>query len=677
MLKKSLYGLTVCVSAFLLFQVQPMIAKMILPWFGGAAAVWITCMLFFQLVLLFGYIYAHWLISFLRPRGQALVHVIFVGLSLFFLPVMPNQGLKAMGDADPAFHLIIILFASVGLPYFLLSTTSPLLQSWYARTFQTALPYRLFALSNFSSLLGLLAYPFFIEPYLTLSQQSDIWSWSYALFAITCIITALTGIKQKHGRASNEDSRTYAPEKTAARPAARDNLAWFLLSACSSVMLLSTTNHLTQNIASIPFLWILPLILYLLSFTLCFDRSGWYRRSWYVWIITIAVGTMAYVIAVCEYNDDITQTISLFCAGLFLCCMFFHGELAARKPAPGHLTRFYLMISVGGAAGGLLVGIVVPKTLSGPFELSLALNACALLLFMVNFRKKMLTDIICAALIAGTLLSSFSYINAFTENARLLVRDFYGNLMVVVSDEGEENELRTLVHGTINHGIQFTNPEWSNGHFSYFSEVSGIGMAINSLQPGPRNIGVLGLGVGAIASYARKGDTFRFYEIDPLVEMVARREFTYLSGCLGRAEVLIGDGRLMIEKDSARKFDLLVADAFSGDSVPLHLLTIEALKLYFSRLKPDGILALNITNRHIDLGPVLALAAKELNKQALLIHHPGDMENYIYGTDWVLMTSGRDLLRVPEIRNASAGLESKPGIRLWTDDYSNLIQILK
>ncbi len=654
-----------------------MIAKMILPWFGGAASVWITCMLFFQLVLLFGYIYAHWLISFLKPWGQVFVHVLFVGVSLLFLPVTPSQGLKLMGDSDPMIHLLIILIASVGLPYFLLSTTSPLLQSWYARTYQAAIPYRLFALSNFSSLLGLVAYPFVIEPYLTLSQQSDIWSWSYALFALTCIITALLGIKQKHILVSHVDLKVSGPEKAVDKPTARENLVWFLLSTCSSVMLLSTTNHLTQNIASIPFLWILPLTLYLLSFTLCFDRSGWYRRNWYVWIVTIVVGTMAYVIAVCDYNDDITQTISLFCAGLFLCCMFCHGELASRKPMHRYLTGFYLMISAGGAAGGILVGVVVPKVLSGPFELSIALIACAVLLFAMNFRKKILTDIVCAALIAGTMLSTVSYLISFTENARLLVRDFYGNLMVVVADPGEEYEVRTLVHGIINHGIQFTNPEWSNGHFSYFSDLSGIGMAINNLQPGPRNIGVLGLGVGAIAAYGREGDTFRFYEIDPLVEKVARQEFTYLSGCRGKVDVLIGDGRLLLEQDHNQKFDLLAIDAFSGDSVPLHLLTIEAMKLYFSRLKPDGILALNITNRHIDLGPVLALAGNELGKRAILIFHPGDMENYIYSTDWVLMTSRRDLLKIPEIRNAATTLEAMPGIRLWTDDYSNLVQILK
>jgi hypothetical protein len=677
MFRKSLYGITIFVSAFLLFQVQPMIAKMLLPWFGGAASVWITCMLFFQMVLLFGYIYAHWLINFLRPGGQIFVHVLFICLSLLLLPVTPDQGLKVMNNVDPIIHLLILLASAVGLPYFLLSTTSPLIQSWYARAYQKAIPYRLFALSNFSSLLGLIAYPIIIEPYLTLSQQSNIWSWSYAAFALTCVITALLGLKHRRVRVSHAETITAGLNMDALPPTARQNLVWFLLSTCSSVMLLATTNYLTQNIASIPFLWILPLSLYLVSFTLCFDRSGWYRRNWYVWIMAAAVGVMAYVIAFCDYNNDITQTIALFCTGLFLCCMFCHGELALRKPAPGFLTGFYLMISVGGAAGGVLVSIIVPKTLTGPFELSIALCGCAMLLFAMNFRKKLLTDIVCAALIIGTIIASVSYITTFSASARMLVRDFYGNLKVTVYNPGERDELRILIHGTINHGIQFTDPARSNGHYSYFSEASGIGRAINSLQPGPRNVGVIGLGVGAIASYARKGDTFRFYEIDPLVEMLARKEFTYLSECRGKVDVLIGDGRLLLERDVDQKFDLLVVDAFSSDSVPVHLLTIEAMKLYFDRLKPDGILALQITNRHIQLAPVLEMARNELGKQAVLISNRGDDKNYIYYTEQVLMSSGRDLLKIPQIKDAAQGLDSKPGLRLWTDDYSNLIQILK
>jgi spermidine synthase len=674
---KLLYAVTIFVSAFLLFQVQPMIAKMILPWFGGAASVWITCMLFFQLALLAGYIYAHLLINHLKPVGQRLIHVVFICASLLLLPVTPDRDLRIMENVDPVLHLLILLITSVGLPYFLLSTTSPLLQSWYAGQFRKAIPYRLFALSNFSSLLGLMAYPIIVEPYLTLSGQSTIWSWSYALFALTCIIAALMGMKHRHVGKPNAESMISESALEATPPGAGENLMWFLLSTCSSVMLLSTTNYITQNVASIPFLWILPLALYLLSFTLCFDRSGWYSRRWYVWIITLAVGLMTIVIAKFEHNFDMTLSILLFCSGLFLCCMFCHGELAARKPAPGFLTGFYLMIAVGGAAGGALVGIVVPMVLSGPFELSMALNACALLLLAVHFRKRPLTDIVCSALVIGTLGCTVYFIHSFTTRAHLLARDFYGAMKVDIVNEGKEKEYRLLIHGTVAHGIQFTDPELRNGHFSYYSESSGIGLAMNNLRPGPRHIGIIGLGAGAISSYAREGDIFRFYEIDPLVEKVARQEFTYLSDCRGKVDIVIGDGRLSLEKEDGGKFDLLVVDAFSSDAIPVHLLTIEAMKLYFSRLKPDGILAVHISNRHLNLALVMERASSELNVQSVFIRAPGNSEKMIYTSDWVLMAAGNKLYDIFNFKKVAPDHKAQARIGLWTDDYSNLVRILR
>jgi hypothetical protein len=677
MLDRLLYAVTIFVSAFLLFQIQPMIAKMILPWFGGAASVWITCMLFFQLALLAGYIYAHLLINHLKPVGQRLIHVVFICASLLLLPVPPDRDLRIMENVDPVLHLLILLITSVGLPYFLLSTTSPLLQSWYAGQFRKAIPYRLFALSNLASLLGLLAYPFIIEPNLTLGLQSFSWSGAYAVFAAACIITAAAGFRRGKKRKAGKSIEVDKPDEDAAPPTAREKIMWFLPATCASVVFLSATNYLTQNVASIPFLWIVPLALYLFTFTLCFDRSGWYRRAWYVWIIAVAVGLMSFAVLQWGQNYDVRVTIPLFSAGMFLCCMFCHGELAARKPAPKYLTGFYLMMSVGGAAGGALVGIIVPKFLYGPFELMISLSACALLLLAVNFRKKWITDAVCSILFLGTLGATVYYIDSFTQSAHFLERDFYGGIKVDVMDEGTEKEYRRLIHGTIAHGIQFTDPKLRKGRFSYYSESSGIGMAINNLGPGPRDVGIIGLGVGAISSYAREGDNFRFYEIDPLVEKVARQEFTYLADCRGRVEVAIGDGRLSLEQEPSRKFDLLIVDAFSSDSIPVHLLTVEALKLYFDRLKPDGILAIHISNRHLNLEPVLELARSGLGKRAVLIRANADRSMQIYYTDWVLMTSGRDLRQIPGINKVAVELEARPGIRLWTDDYSNLVQILR
>jgi hypothetical protein len=677
MFNKFLYGATIFIGAFLLFQVQPMIAKMILPWFGGAASVWITCMLFFQLVLLAGYIYAHWIINCFGPRAQTLLHIVLIGLSLLVLPVMPNQALRIMNNVDPVLHLLILLLTSVGLPYFLLSTTSPLLQSWYAHAYQKAIPYRFFALSNFASLLGLLAYPFFIEPYLTLSEQSMGWSITYALFAATCIITALHGFRQRNSKLSGVSTGLFAAEDETPPPSTAEKVMWLMLSTCGSVLLLATTNYLTQNIASIPFLWIMPLALYLFSFTLCFDRSKWYRRNWYVWITSAAIGTMAFVITQWGHNYDISVTIPLFCAGLFLCCMFCHGELAARKPVPKYLTSFYLMLAVGGAAGGVLVSIIVPKLLYGPFELAIALNACAVLLYAANFRKKWFVDVTCTLLILGVLGATGYYIYSFTERSHYLARDFYGGIKVDINDKGTDQEFRSLIHGTITHGIQFSDSARRKGRYSYYSESSGLGLAIKYLRGGPRYVGVIGLGVGTISSYARKGDTYRYYEIDPLVHKVALKEFTYLTDCRGKVDVVIGDGRLSLEQENDRKFDLLVVDAFSSDSIPVHLLTVEAIELYFNRLKPDGILALHISNRHLDLGPVVELTRAALNKRAVLIQAAGDEDMEIYHSDWVLMTTDRDLTKIQEIKNAGVDLETQKDLRLWTDNYSNLIKIMK
>jgi hypothetical protein len=539
------------------------------------------------------------------------------------------------------------------------------------------MPYRLFALSNFASLLGLLAYPFIVEPYLTLPQQSNGWSAFYLVFAIACTGAAFHSLKSRNDIIMGTAATDQSAAEESVPPGTAEKALWLLLSTCSSVMLLSTTNYLTQNLASIPFLWILPLSLYLLSFTLCFDRNGWYRRSWYVWIITAVLGGMAYALAEWDQKYSIGITVPFFCIGLFAVCMFCHGELAARKPAPRYLTNFYLMISVGGALGGVLIGILVPKMLAGPFELALSVIASALLLFAVNFRRSWLTDIVCAALIIGVLVASATYIHSFTKSSLLLVRNFYGGLKVDEFDKGTNDAYRSLVHGTIIHGIQFLDSKRRYEPVSYYAPSSGIGRAINSLSRGPRRVGIIGLGVGSLSAYARPGDVYRFYEINPLVKNVALREFSYLSDCKGKVDILIGDGRLVLEQESDQHYDLLVVDAFSSDSIPVHLLTVEAIQLYFRHLKPDGILALHISNIHLDLAPVIEELRSTLGKRAILIADDGDDDKEIYTSDWVLMTTSRDLLKIPGLKEAATELRSQPGLRVWTDNYSNLIQILK
>ncbi len=671
----AIYAATIFLSAFLLFQIQPMIAKMILPWFGGSASVWITCMLFFQAGLLGGYIYAHYLVRFLKPKTQTLLHGMLLLASLAFLPVVPAPGWKPAGGEDPILHILSLLSISVGLPYFLLSSTSPLIQAWYTRRYNLALPYRLFALSNLASLLGLLAYPFLIEPNVTLHWQSLFWSGAYAAFGALAIAAAFYSVKARGEELSAVPDTMIAPDNLMKSPSLKEQLLWVLLACTSSVLLLSVTNHLTQNVTSIPFLWILPLSLYLLSFIFCFDYDNIYRRNWYVWLLMLALGGMSYGLAKWNSHTSLKLVITVFCAGLFACCMFCHGELAKRKPAPQYLTSFYLMLSLGGALGGILIGLVAPKVFPAYFELPVGLAACAVLLLFVNFRQWWLSDLIGSLLVLAVVGACGYYINSFFGSSLVMERDFYGGLRVMEYDKGTEEESRTMVHGTITHGVQFTSPRRSLEAVSYYAPSSGIGLAMKYVRRSSVKVGVIGLGAGSLAAYAQQGDTVRFYEINPLVERLARQYFTYLSECRGKVEVVQGDARLSLEREPAQHYDLLAVDAFSGDSIPVHLLTKQAFELYFKHLKPTGILALHITNSHLALAPVVEKLGRASGKHAVLVSSDGDSDKDIYSADWVLISASP--IDSPAIRKVSARLDERPELRLWTDDYNNLFQVLK
>src|SRR5664280_2833880 len=388
-----LYALTIVVSAFLLFQVQPVIAKIILPWFGGSAAVWTTCLLFFQMVLLLGYLYSHAVIRYLKPRAQMLLHAGLLVVSVLALPIYPRVSWKPAGAAEPTLQILGLLAATIGLPYFLLSTTGPLLQAWYSRRFHGAMPYRLYALSNAGSMFALISYPALFEPSFTTHQQSGMWSWSYGIFVALCAFTAFQSNQGTRGQETQgqtglpADFRQSAPEihgSLVSPPSAKQYLMWLLLPAVASVLLLAITNHLSQNVAAIPFLWVLPLSIYLLTFILCFEGSGWYRRNPYLQLLAVALGSMAYsMFADNTGNVPIKIGVPLFLMGLFTCCMVCHGELARLKPHPRYLTHFYLMISAGGAAGGLLVGLAAPHLFNAIYEMPLGLVACAVLVVWV------------------------------------------------------------------------------------------------------------------------------------------------------------------------------------------------------------------------------------------------------------------------------------------------------
>jgi hypothetical protein len=665
-----LYALTVLVSAFLLFQIEPIIAKLILPWFGGSANVWTTCLLFFQMVLLLGYLYAHAVVRFLRPKAQVGMHIGLLAASLLALPAIPAAGWKPTENGDPTFRILGLLAVTVGIPYFLLSATGPLVQAWYARRYRGAVPYRLYALSNAGSMCALLSYPLLVEPHVATRLQAMGWSVGYAAFIALCG-TAAFSVRNYGGKKTAEEAaiQLRAPDW-------KLKLWWILLPACASGLLLAITNFLSQDVAAIPFLWVLPLSLYLLSFILCFDKETWYRRSTFLKFLVIALFSMAYGIRPREEVMSVKGAIPLFCADLFICCMVCHGELVKLKPHPRHLTSFYLMIAAGGALGGVLVGLLAPNLFPGFFELQIGLAATTVLV-VLRFRQRTLKW----AIVAVAAVSFIGYlgmeIRQSARGVRLMVRNFYGALKV--RDGGESPDvLRIELHGAINHGQQYLDPQRREWPTSYYGWNSGVGMAIRGFSDrGPIRMGVIGLGAGTLAAYGRPGDYYRFYEINPLVIQLARSQFTFLKDSKARVEVALGDARLSLEREPTQQFDILVVDAFSGDSIPVHLLTREAFDLYFRHLKLTGVLAVHVTNKYLALAPVVHRIAVALGKRDGVVEGASDLATATFPSTWVLVSGQRDVFNQPLLHDAVKPVEDKRRLRIWTDDYSNLFQVLK
>jgi SAM-dependent methyltransferase len=667
-----LYASAIFLGAFLLFLVQPIIAKQILPWFGGSAAVWATCMVFFQLALLAGYAYADFTTRRLSPRRQVIVHVALLLVSLLVLPITPDVSWKPAGEENPSWRILGLLALTIGLPYFILSTTSPLLQAWFARRFHHAIPYRLFALSNLASLLALLAYPVLIEPWVTTLVQSYAWSVCYALFVGLCSYAAISS-----ARSAGDDVAPAAAADGAAEaaPSGGRQLIWLALAAMATFLLLAVTTHITQNVASLPFLWILPLSLYLATFILCFDHPRWYRREVFLLLVAVLLPLMAWY----SNSLDLKLVIPMYLGGLFVCCMFCHGELSQLKPSPRYLTRYYLMISVGGAVGGLLVGFGAPYLLDGYFELAIGLIACAALLLYRTFHMAWWAMIVAAGVVGATAWGAGRGIEQQVKDSRLMMRNFYS--VIKVREFAEPTPFRSLVHGGIMHGGQLMAPEYRMRPSSYFGINSGYGRAFSSLPDTPRKVGIIGLGAGSVIAYARKGDIFRFYEINPQVIDVARREFTFMNDSPAKIEVVLGDGRLSLEREPDQQFDVLAMDAFSGDSIPMHLLTREAMQIYLRHLKPGGVLIFQATNRFLNIPPIVASLAAEFGLAAVLISDAAESEEgpeyWTSSTDQVIVTSNRALLQSEKIRAVASEIPVPAGFRVWTDDFNNLLRVLK
>ncbi|MBL0158519.1 MAG: fused MFS/spermidine synthase [Bryobacterales bacterium] len=665
------FALTIFLSAFLLFQIQPIAAKMILPWFGGGASVWSACMVFFQMALLLGYLYAHWLHEKLTAHRQAIVHSSLLLLSLVALPIGANPSWKGVSMAQPALGVVGVLALMVGLPYLLLSTTGPLLQAWYGRTHAGAMPYRLYALSNVASMLALVSYPFLVEPHWTVRWQGWIWSAGYVVFASVCAWTAW--------RSARGEAVAVARQSDAeARPGWSISLLWIALASCASILLLAITRHVTQDVAPVPFLWLLPLSLYLLSFIICFEAPRLYYRPLFLTALPLALGGVGWILD--DGSGSLEMLVTALSAALFVVCMVCHGEMVRRKPGARHLTKFYLMMSVGGALGGLFVGLLAPMIFNAYLEFPIGLALCAALWLVVlwgDLRRWLRLAALALVVAYGVWLWQIGAY--YVEDYHKVVRNFYSQLRVEEYQDKQVGPMRSLLHGRIYHGEQGMSEAWRRRPTAYYCPDSGVGRALLATQgQGARRIGVVGLGCGTLAAYGQKGDTMRIYEINPQMVDLARTEFTYLKDSAASIEMVMGDGRLMLERDGRQEFDVLALDAFSGDSIPTHLVTLEAIGSYLRQVRPGGILAVHITNSHLDLDPVIAAAAAHYGLTALLYRYKPPKDDLVCRrSNWALLMTREAAAHLPPALAGGEAMLPKPGFRPWTDDYSNLFQILK
>lgn len=687
----------VFLSAFLLFQVQPVIARYILPWYGGSPAVWTTCLLFFQVGLLAGYAYAHALVIFLREKRQWQVgiHLVLLVFAFLLLPITPTGDLKpdASGD-DPILGIVHLLAITVGFPYLLLSASGPLLQHWFSESFPGRSPYRLYAVSNLGSLLGLITYPFLFEPLLKVPQQTMLWSVAFGVYGLFAI-GAAWGFLKKTG-----PLKVPSPDRDGpALPVpVVDVVLWVAFSACGSMLLLSLTSQMCQDVAVVPFLWVIPLSLYLLTFVIAFDHARWYFRPVAIALAAVSMGTTIWLMNQQFASGEwpLEWQISTYCAAIFSGCLICHGEIVRLKPDVRHLTGFYLFISLGGAIGGVLVSLVAPLLFDGYWELHVAFVLLALLLSIQLGRKfysyrthwlALTGAVLWIGVIGAMIFSLRHHMEDSRRDSVAVTRGFYGVLQVAEENVGTDDEYRSLYHGRINHGRQYQGDAYRRLATTYYSLKSGVG-AVFELIPerketprAPLHVGAIGLGVGTIATYAEKGDHFRFYEINPQVEGLARTYFTYLGDCKGEASVVLGDARISLERELAagnpQQFDALFVDAFSGDSIPIHLLTREAFALYFRHLKPDGVLAIHITNLHLELADPVRNLATEFGWNAFRVDHSPDASDYhSYYSDWVLITKNVDFIAALEGSDfvSEWDRETTADI-LWTDDYSNLFEV--
>ncbi|MFK7825589.1 MAG: fused MFS/spermidine synthase [Oligoflexales bacterium] len=702
------FALNIFLGAFLVFLVQPLIARYILPWFGGSRSVWSASMLFFQVGLLGGYAYAFGVSKFFKIDKQIWVHACLLILSAFWLPITPDGSLKPDVSSSPAADVLFLLLFTVGVPYAILSATGPLYQHWLAIWKPNKSPYVFYSLSNLGSLLGLLIYPFAVEPNLYLQSQTVLWSVFYSVFIFIslCMLLALGLLKLKNQEKTTDTiiKQEEKADETSYNKVC-DLILWVSLSACGTALLLSTTDFMCQDLAVIPFFWIIPLCLYLLTFIITFAGDRFYLR-WIWFPLLLLIMQPLFGLLKDHYNydrGDLVTNVLIYIFGMFAAVMVCHGELFKLRPKADRLTLFYLMVSLGGAAGGFFITFIAPMIFSEYWEFPLSFIACLGLTALSFLRSSGFNISKSSALrenlpIAGFIgllflgqgiLFSIKFIdfrNTFSENVLAKYRNFYGVARVVEEGRRSKKHRFELIHGHIDHGTQLQGKKKRKIATTYYSKISGVGTAIlrhpKQLTDKAMKVGIIGLGAGTLGAYVRDLDEYIFYEIDPNIEKLARTHFTFLKHEKSPPKVVLGDGRTSLERElkdnGSLNFDVMVIDAFSGDAIPIHLLTLEAFKLYQNHLATGGVIAFHISNRHFNLEPLLYHTAKTLNMQALLIDSRSLKKLAIRGATWALLTNNKEFIEDKLVIKSLDSWDKWKNFDpiVWTDDYSSLVSLL-
>ena len=698
-----LYGGVVFLSAFLLFLVEPMAAKRLLPVLGGSSAVWVTCLVFFQATLLLGYLYAHWMVR----QGRVWVHLALLAAAVVALALPWLLGVF-IGSEGVAIHLNLsasdypvstiftMLGATIGLPFLMLGATSPLLQVWWARRESGAVPYRLFALSNAGSLLALVVYPLLVEPHMTLAMQRDYWAAGFAVFAAVCGWLAIASKRNRiHGvaHALPEDDRLET--RPIPQEGRRQMWMWFLLPMGAAMQLTAVTSHLSQDIAAIPLLWILPLATYLVTFILAFEMPQLYRRWVVSRMLVVMLASLGYALSRLDTRLPVGLAVLFYLVEIFVACWFCHAEVYRLRPATAERsTVFYLLVAAGGVAGTFFVGIAGPLIFRANYDLAIAFVVTAVLAAIVTWSDGLAQRILWSTgsvlLLALTVLLHIEY----GRHALMRARNFYGSLRVTEADFDDESAaqgtnangsastgtgpVRVLMNGRIRHGMQMMDSDRRRTPATYYGQDSGAGVALRYCCEGrAKNVGVIGLGAGTLAAYGRPGDRFRFYEINPLVEPIARNLFTYLADSPAAISIVNGDGRASLNREPPQGFDVLVVDAFSGDAIPLHLMTREAMDVYRRHLAPGGVIAFHVSNSYLNLAPEIARLADVQGMQARVVESFAVPAEGAYRATWVLVSADPGFFQKPGVDAATTPIPRQPNLRLWTDDYSSLLPVLQ